>query len=180
MHPRQRRVWGDRRVRLRKHVSPRRRRVAIPSKQTRAEAVKAASRLRADGGTAIGSWLTLAREQFDTASDRICHAILLTDGANEHETREELDRVLDECEGRFQCDCRGVGTDWQVSELRRIASKLLGTVDIIAEPEGLAADFRAMIENAMGKATGHVCCGCGPLRERPCSPSGRWPQPSRT
>jgi von Willebrand factor type A C-terminal domain/von Willebrand factor type A domain len=130
--------------------------LAISSPETRAEAVRAASYLRADGGTAIGSWLTLACEQFETTSDRICHAILLTDGANEHETAEELDSVLNECEGRFQCDCRGVGTDWEVSELRRIASKLLGTVDIIAEPENLAADFRSMIENAMGKATGQV------------------------
>ena len=40
------------------------------------------------------------------------------------------------CEGSFQCDCRGVGTDWGVSELRRIASALLGTVDIIADPDG--------------------------------------------
>jgi hypothetical protein len=31
---------------------------------------------------------------------------------------------------------------------------LLGTVDIIAQPEQMAADFRALIENAMGKATG--------------------------
>ena len=59
-------------------------------------------------------------------------------------------------EGRFQCDCRGVGTDWQVSELRRIASRLLGTVDIIAEPESMADDFRAMMQTAMGKATGNV------------------------
>jgi von Willebrand factor type A C-terminal domain/von Willebrand factor type A domain len=130
--------------------------LVISSPETREKAVRAASRLRADGGTAIGSWLMLAREQFETASDRICHAILLTDGANEHETPEELDRALDECEARFQCDCRGVGTDWEVSELRRVASKLLGTVDIIAEPESLAADFRTMIEKAMGKATGQV------------------------
>ncbi len=130
--------------------------LAISSPDSRAEAARAASRLRADGGTAIGSWLTLARKQLDTASDRICHAILLTDGANEHETPEELDHVLSECEGRFQCDCRGIGTDWQVSELRRVASKLLGTVDIIAEPDDLEADFRAMIENAMSKGTGRI------------------------
>ena len=130
--------------------------LAISSPDSRAQAARAASVLRADGGTVIGSWLKLALDRFDTTSGRTCHAILLTDGADEHETAEQLDRVLEECKGRFQCDCRGVGTDWEVSELRRIASKLLGTVDIIAEPEDLAADFRAMIENAMGKATGQV------------------------
>ncbi len=34
--------------------------------------------------------------------------------------------------GQFQCDCRGVGADWQVAEVRRIATALLGSVDLIA------------------------------------------------
>ena len=87
---------------------------------------------------------------------RSCHAILLTDGENQHESDEHLDGVLSELEGRFQCDCRGVGTDWRVSELRRIASALLGSVDIIAKPEDMAGDFRALMQTAMGKATGNV------------------------
>jgi hypothetical protein len=33
---------------------------------------------------------------------------------------------------------------------------LLGTADIVAEPEGLAADFTAMMEKAMGKEVGDV------------------------
>jgi hypothetical protein len=123
------------------------------SDATRAAAKQAAKRLSASGGTAIGSWLTMARELFETVPGRICHAILLTDGANQHETAEHLDEVLAECEGAFQCDCRGVGTDWVVSELRRVASMLLGTVDIIAEPSAMADDFRTMTESAMGKAT---------------------------
>src|SRR5581483_3215053 len=81
---------------------------------------------------------------------------LLTDGENKHETPEELDAVLASVEGEFQCDCRGVGADWQVGELRRIASKLLGTVDIIPEPEAMAEDFRVMTRTAMGKATRNV------------------------
>ena len=51
----------------------------------------------------------------------------------------------------FQCDCRGVGADWDVNELRGIASALLGTVDIIAEPEQMAEDFRAMMRASMGR-----------------------------
>jgi hypothetical protein len=126
------------------------------SETTRAEAGVAAARLKAAGGTAMGSWLTLARDLFATAPGRVCHAILQTDGENQHETAEELDAVLASCEGQFQCDCRGVGTEWQVSELRRIASTLLGTIDIIADPADMASDFRSMIESAMGKATGSV------------------------
>ena len=64
--------------------------------------------------------------------------------------------ALDQCEGQFQCDCRGVGTDWKVEELREISSRLLGTVDIVREPADLTADFQAMIERSMGKGTGDV------------------------
>lgn len=130
--------------------------LALASTQTRKAAKKAAGRLTAYGGTAIGSWLTRADELFATAPGRICHAILLTDGENQHETPEQLDAALDRVEGKFQCDCRGVGTDWKVSELRGIASRLLGSVDIIAQPEEMAQDFRALMQGAMAKATGNV------------------------
>ena len=126
------------------------------SPQTREDAKQAVARLKATGGTAIGSWLALADKLFAAAPEAIRHAILLTDGQDEHETPEELEAVLADCEGSFQCDCRGVGTDWEVQELRRIATTLLGTVDIVAEPADLEADFRAMIDRAMGKATGDV------------------------
>ena len=84
------------------------------------------------------------------------HAILLTDGRNEHETPSELEAAISLCEGVFSCDCRGVGTDWEVGELRKISSALLGTVDIVPDPAGLAADFAAMMENAMGKHVADV------------------------
>jgi hypothetical protein len=130
--------------------------LGIAAEKTRADARRAVTRLDAGGGTAMGSWLKLAGSLFQATPDRICHAILLTDGENQHETPEELEATLAEVEGEFQCDCRGVGTDWQVSELRRIASRLLGTVDIIAEPDAMAEDFRAMMRAAMGKATRNV------------------------
>lgn len=130
--------------------------LAIASEHSRAAAKRATARLTPAGGTAIGSWLRLAGEQFNMAPGRNCHAILLTDGENQHETPKQLDAALAEVEGRFQCDCRGVGTDWQVSELRRIASTLLGSVDIIAHPRDMADDFRGMMEKAMSKASGNV------------------------
>jgi hypothetical protein len=123
---------------------------------TRARAKDAVARLRAEGGTAIGRWLSFARELLAGAPDGVHHAILLTDGQNEGETPADLDRALAACEGRFQCDCRGVGTDWKVSELRRVASTLLGSVDIIADPADMAEDFRGLIDAAMGRATGGV------------------------
>ena len=124
--------------------------------RTRWEAKQALSRLQAAGGTAIGSWLRLADELFDAHQDGIRHAILLTDGKNQHETAEQLDAVLARCTGRFVCDCRGVGTDWEVAELRKISSALLGSVDIVADPEDLVADFQAMTKAAMGKNVADV------------------------
>jgi hypothetical protein len=109
-----------------------------------------------EGGTAMGQWLTCARELFATRPGAIAHAILLTDGKNESETDTDFAAALDECAGAFQCDCRGVGTEWDVDELRSISSRLMGTVDIVAEPEGLADDFRSMTEAAMSKAMGHA------------------------
>jgi hypothetical protein len=139
-----------------KTIYPRDGSLAVSSAQTREDACQAVARLKPDGGTRIGWWLERAREMFEAAPDAIRHAILLTDGQDEHETREELESVLAECEGVFQCDCRGVGADWEVEELRRISSVLLGTVDIVAEPEGLEADFLEMMESAMGKAVRDV------------------------
>ncbi|QXJ24915.1 VWA domain-containing protein [Actinomadura graeca] len=124
--------------------------------ETRRLAKQALSGLRASGGTAIGSWLRLADQLFDARPGGIRHAILLTDGKNQHESPEELDAALTRCGGRFVCDCRGVGTDWEVAELRKISSALLGSVDIIADPAGLVADFQAMTQAAMGKAVADV------------------------
>jgi von Willebrand factor type A C-terminal domain/von Willebrand factor type A domain len=130
--------------------------LAPGSSTAREAARRAVGMLNPGGGTAIGRWLALANELFGTSPERICHAILLTDGEDRDETPEELDRVLDACKGRFQCECRGVGTDWRVDELRRIASALLGSVDIIPQPDDMAADLRSMIETAMGKQTDDV------------------------
>ncbi len=131
-------------------------RLAQASPETRRQAKRAVQSLWPEGGTAMGQWLTLARDLLASRPNAIAHAILLTDGSNESEGRDALESALTECAGRFQCDCRGVGTDWRVKELRMIASRLLGTVDIVADPAGLEADFRSMIEQAMSKATGDV------------------------
>jgi hypothetical protein len=126
------------------------------SAQTRAAAKAAVNSLRANGGTAIGQWLLLADKLFATHPGGMRHAILLTDGQNMHETPRQLARTLKAVTDHFVCDCRGVGTDWQVNELREIAGTLLGTVDIIADPAGLEADFRAMATAAMGKSVAEV------------------------
>jgi hypothetical protein len=130
--------------------------MAIADSASRAAAKRAASGLRANGGTAIGQWLRLAGQIFQTRPAALRHAILLTDGKNQHETPQELDAAIAACEGVFNCDCRGIGADWVVSELRRVSTALLGTVELIREPEQLAGDFAAMAQNAMGKQVADV------------------------
>ncbi|MGW6915912.1 VWA domain-containing protein [Kitasatospora sp. NPDC054939] len=131
--------------------------LAIASPVTRAKAKEALRRLTAAGGTAMGTWLAKADQLFLTRRDlAIRHAILLTDGNNEHEASADLDRAIERATGHFTVDCRGVGTDWRVDELRRISSALLGTVDIVAEPDGLAEDFRTMMAKAMAKQVADV------------------------
>lgn len=123
---------------------------------TREQAKQALRKLSAGGGTAIGTWLRRADRLLASADVAIRHGILLTDGRNEHESPEDLKAALDACAGRFTCDARGVGTDWEVKEVTGIASALLGTADIVADPAGLAADFTQMMETAMGKEVADV------------------------
>jgi hypothetical protein len=126
--------------------------MAVASPQARQAAKLAVSALQPGGGTAMGQWLRLAHRMFTAGpAAALRHAILLTDGKNEHESRADLTAAIAECGPAFSCDCRGVGTDWEVAELRRISTALLGTVDIVPEPAGLAADFASMMGNAMGK-----------------------------
>lgn len=137
-------------------VYPPERRLLPSNPQTRQAAKEAIGRLQADGGTAMGRWLRLAAELFEPLPNAIKHAILLTDGKNEHQSPEEFDADLAYCTGRFICDCRGVGDAWVVAELRKIGSALLGSVMDVPDPRDLEADFRSMAQAAMGKRVADV------------------------
>ncbi|OIJ69388.1 vWA domain-containing protein [Streptomyces mangrovisoli] len=139
-----------------KEVYPGGGRLAVADAASRAQAKDALRRLSAGGGTAIGTWLRLAERLLSPADVAIRHGIVLTDGRNEHEAPEDLKATLEACAGKFTCDARGVGTDWEVKEVTGIASALLGTADIVADPQGLAADFTQMMETAMGKEVADV------------------------
>ena len=120
--------------------------------RTRAEARRAISFFRADGGTAMGNWLNLAKALFDSIGHLAQkHAILLTDGENHNETQQQLDMAIRNCLGQFQVDCRGVGVDWKVSEIRKIAQALLGTVDIIPNPSALGQAFAELMQKSMAR-----------------------------
>ncbi len=74
--------------------------------RTRAEAKAAVATFWADGGTAMGTWLRLATSVFASVPGLAQkHAILLTDGINQHETPEQLSAAIENARGQFQCDC---------------------------------------------------------------------------
>ncbi|MEV7617273.1 VWA domain-containing protein [Streptomyces sp. NPDC089799] len=139
-----------------KEVYPGQGRLAVADGTTRAQAKEALAGLRPGGGTAIGTWLRLADGLLRGSSAAVRHGILLTDGRNEHEEPERLRATLDACAGRFTCDARGVGTDWEVEEVTGIAAALLGTADIVADPARLTEDFTRMMGAVMGKEVADV------------------------
>ena len=124
--------------------------------QQRVNAKQAVEWLKADGATPLGTWLMAARGLFSTVMAEKRHAILLTDGRQEGEEPQVLDYALSQCQGVFQCDCRGIGADWEVEQLRRISSALMGTVDIVAKPEDLDDDFRQMMQASMARGVADV------------------------
>ncbi|MCU1431993.1 MAG: von Willebrand factor [Actinotalea sp.] len=122
------------------------------SPHARVAAHAAIRRLAPFGGTAMGTWIELAASVFESVPGLTQrHAILLTDGKNQHESPEMLNQRIARALGRFQCDCRGVGVDWEVGELRRIATALMGTVDLIPRPDQMAAEFEGLMRQAMSR-----------------------------
>ena len=139
-----------------KMAYPDTRRLVQANDRTRQRAKAAAAHLVAIGATAMSTWLDLAGELLDTRPDAVRHALLLTDGRNESEPAAVLHRVLDACEGRFTCDARGIGDDWEPEELRRIAGVLRGTADAVLEDTDLPEEFRRLIRSATDKAVPDV------------------------
>ena len=125
--------------------------------ETRAQALAALREVQANGGTAMSTWLAAAAgimSGFPTNGIR--HVLFVTDGKNESEPPEALQEALQRYRGLFQVDCRGVGANWSVEELRRIAQSFLGTVDIIPEPHEMAEEFAAIMNAAMSKGVASV------------------------
>lgn len=130
--------------------------LAVASADTRQAAKKAIQRWPANGGTAIGRWLDKAGTLLAGQSSAVRHALLFTDGKNEHETREQLDEVLNRWYGRYACDARGIGTDWQPSEVLHIASVLGGRADAVRAYADMPDDFREIMAAAMRKKVADV------------------------
>ncbi|GGX40330.1 vWA domain-containing protein [Streptomyces chryseus] len=112
---------------------------------TRTEAQDAVERLAPGGGTAIGSWLALARELFGgLPGPAVRHALLLGDGRNEHEQPDALTAELAACSSLFTCDAIGIGEDWDPDELHLVADSLDGRADAVRDLDALPGEFRSV------------------------------------
>ncbi len=130
--------------------------LAVSTPESRQQASASVNGVRADGGTAMGSWLAAAASLARLDPSAICHTLLLTDGRNEHETPLDFENAISSCVGLMQCDARGLGAAWEVDELRKVSSALLGTADIIPSPDDMVAEFTSLMEKSMGKQVGDV------------------------
>ena len=121
--------------------------LAVIDAETRAAAKRQVMSLWPEGGTEIGRWLVAANELFATGPTAgfIRHAVLYTDGKNEHETPADLDAALSACADQFVCDVRGVGEDWHYAELRHIAEMLNGDATAVLRIADLAEDFTQLM-----------------------------------
>ncbi|RDI43691.1 vWA domain-containing protein [Nocardia mexicana] len=132
-------------------VYPRRGPLRAADRGSRSDARRELDKLRPYGGTAMGTWLGVARQVAMQHPKAQVHVILLTDGKNEHESEEQLQSEIAQSQGHFTCDIRGVGKDYLVKELRAIESGMLGTLDVVRSGDELTADFRTMMRGSMAK-----------------------------
>ncbi|OIJ94774.1 VWA domain-containing protein [Streptomyces monashensis] len=126
--------------------------VAGPAERDAAE--RAVRILDADGGTAIGTWLDLARRLLTRQSAPVKHVLLLTDGRNEHDHRAPmtLQTALDACEGRFVCDAWGIGDDWDAELLLRITRRLHGRAGAVRDESELTSAYEELMRDLLGTA----------------------------
>ncbi|WP_416985389.1 vWA domain-containing protein [Streptomyces sp. T028] len=127
----------------------------------RQEAKRRIAAQLAEGGTAIGQWLACADRLFAAAASpgTVRHAVLYTDGKDEHETPEQLDAVLAACTDRFVCDARGLGEDWNYAELLRITQALHGSAEAVVTVSDLTEDFTRIMRQAQHIVVARVYLG---------------------
>ncbi|MFJ1812459.1 MULTISPECIES: VWA domain-containing protein [unclassified Streptomyces] len=103
-----------------------------------------------EGGTAIGQWLARARHLFASVESpaTVRHAVLYTDGKDEHETPEQLGEILTTCTDHFICDARGLGDDWHYTEVLRVTEALHGAAEAVVTISDLTEDFTRLMREA--------------------------------
>jgi uncharacterized protein YegL len=113
-------------------------------------------KLRASGGTQMSSALYAVLDMISDLKDTMIHVQFVTDGQNDSADHHRLENALSQSEDKFQCNCWGIGTDWEPKELKNISNRLLGTADAVPNPERLEENFKIALESAMSKGVADV------------------------
>ena len=111
-------------------------------------AYKLIDKLEADGGTKMSLALNEVLAQIEKLDGYISFCELVTDGENFEDDNDALKKVLKKCEGKFICNCWGLGTKYDTSQLKKISDALLGKTDAVVEPEKLEDYFRESLAEA--------------------------------
>jgi VWA domain-containing protein len=126
------------------------------TRENKDRAHRAVQHLAADGGTTFSSALLTARDELTRLDGGIRYALFLTDGENGAEDKPRLESAVGRCKGLFQCDGRGVGSDWTKADLTFIANTLIGNADIIPDAEMMETAFKEAITAALAKGVADV------------------------
>lgn len=110
---------------------------ANPEARRQAKAV--VSNIHNGGGTRISLSLQAALAEIEKLPNAIGEVILLTDGQNHPEDTPNLHHALANCHGRFRCEPRIIGQNYNVDLIKGIANSLSGTAKLV-NPTGTLKD----------------------------------------
>ncbi|HEX2911189.1 MAG TPA: vWA domain-containing protein [Chloroflexia bacterium] len=113
---------------------------ATPDNKMRA--IQSIRNIYTNGGTCMSTGLAMVAREMITAQGRARKILFLTDGKNEGEKRNILDRAVYQCQqAQVEVSAWGIGTDWDENELRYIADGTHGEADIIPSPDQVTSAF---------------------------------------
>ncbi|MFJ3794444.1 protein kinase [Kitasatospora sp. NPDC090091] len=126
-------------------------RLAPASAAAKAGARAALERLEPIRDAAFGRWIRLADQLFSAHSAAVRTAVMLIDLVAEAETPDALAAALASCTGRFTCHARGLGTNWEVAQLRSVSEALGGTVNIVEAPASPTSGIEQELARIVGR-----------------------------
>lgn len=126
--------------------------MAVADATTRAEAEAKVRRLLAAGGTCVGNWLHLAGQLLAQQSAPIRHALMLTDGRNEHDHFRPLNGVLTATAGKFVCDAWGIGDGWDARVLLTVTGALHGSANSVRGQSELVEAYEQLVRDLLAKS----------------------------
>ncbi|NWJ47511.1 MAG: VWA domain-containing protein [Chloroflexi bacterium] len=110
--------------------------------ESKTRAIAAIRNIYSNGGTCMSTGLAAVAREMSSAQGRARKILFLTDGKNEGEKRNILDKAVQRVkEADIEVSAWGMGVDWDENELKYIANETKGSADIIPSPDQIAGAF---------------------------------------